>query len=86
MPVLEAMQAGVPVITSNRSALPEVAGDAAILVNPEDTSEISAALRSLTEDARLAQRLIAGGKSRAQMFSWEKAVGETWDVYGRLLG
>jgi len=55
MPLLEAMAAGTPVVTSNRSALPEVAGDAALLVDPEDTAALAAALRQLTGDRELRQ-------------------------------
>ncbi len=86
MPVLEAMAAGVPVITSNRSALPEVAGDAAVLVDPERTDAIAEALRDLTKDEDLRCELVRKGFLRAQLFSWEKAVRETWDAYGEILG
>jgi glycosyltransferase involved in cell wall biosynthesis len=86
MPVLEAMSAGVPVITSNRSALPEVAGDAAILVDPHDIDALAAALRSLSKNPDLRDTLIAKGRERAQTFSWDKAVRETWDVYRTTLG
>ena len=86
MPVLEAMAAGVPVITSNRSALPEVAGDAALLVNPEDTEELAGALRRLTCEDEFRHQLVRLGTLRARLFTWEKAVRETWDVYRRVLG
>jgi len=85
MPVLEAMAAGVPVVTSNRSALPEVAGDAAMLVNPEDTSTLREALLELTRNEDLRLRLAAAGQKRAAAFSWEKAARETWDAYQNLL-
>lgn len=85
MPVLEAMAAGVPVITANRSALPEVAGDAALLVDPEDTAALTSALRRLTEDEALRDEYARRGLARAALFSWEKAVSETWDVYQTLL-
>jgi glycosyltransferase involved in cell wall biosynthesis len=86
MPVLEAMAAGVPVITSNRSALPEVAGDAALLVDPENTEGLEYALRELTLDLDLCRELARRGTARAQTFTWERAVRETWDVYRTLLG
>jgi glycosyltransferase involved in cell wall biosynthesis len=86
MPVVEAMAAGIPVVTSNRSALPEVAGDAALVVNPDDTEALGAALRGLTHNPDLVLELIARGRARARMFSWGKAVRETWDVYHTLLG
>jgi len=85
MPLLEAMAAGVPVLTSNRSALPEVAGDAAVLVNPEDTAELTQALRNLTEREELRNELAAKGLERARLFTWEKAAAETWKVYSKLL-
>jgi glycosyltransferase involved in cell wall biosynthesis len=85
MPVLEAMQAGIPVVTSNRSALPEVAGDAAILIDPEDTDALAGALRRLTSDSELAQHYIDLGQNRVKAFGWDKAVRETWEVYRSLL-
>jgi glycosyltransferase involved in cell wall biosynthesis len=85
MPLLEAMEAGVPVVTSNRSALPEVAGDAALLVNPEDTGELARALRDLTQDEELRKTLACRGADRARLFTWEKAVAETWNIYRELL-
>jgi glycosyltransferase involved in cell wall biosynthesis len=81
MPVLEAMEAGVPVVTSTRSALPEVAGEAAILVNPEDTDALAAGLHKLIVDRDLAQNLVIRGRTRARTFTWEKAVRETWEIY-----
>jgi len=86
MPLLEAMAAGTPIVTSRRSALPEVAGDAALLVDPEDTAQLAAALRRLTEDEELRKDLARRGQARVQSFTWEKAVRETWDVYRDLLG
>jgi glycosyltransferase involved in cell wall biosynthesis len=86
MPVLEAMQARIPVVTSNRSSLPEVAGDAALLVDPEDTEGIRKALCDLMENRDLGEDLVLRGAARAQEFSWGKAVCETWGVYKRLLG
>jgi glycosyltransferase involved in cell wall biosynthesis len=86
MPVLEAMANSVPVITSNRSALPEVAGDAALLVNPNDPEEIAAALVRLASDRDLCDDLARRGRERAAQFSWESAVGKTWEVYRELTG
>ena len=86
MPLLEAMAAGTPILTSNRSALPEVAGDAALLVDPEDTDALAAALRQLTIDAELREDLARRGRARVQTFTWDKAVRETWEVYEGLLG
>ena len=85
MPVLEAMAAGVPVVTSNRSALPEVAGEAALLIDPENTEALGAALRNLTRNEELRGELVRLGTGRARRFTWEKAVRETWDVYQSVL-
>ena len=85
MPVLEAMAAGAAVLTSRTSALPEVAGAAALLVDPTDTSAIAQALRSLTESEDLRRELAQRGIARARLFTWEKAVRETWDIYRELL-
>jgi len=84
MPVLEAMAAGVPVMTSNTSALPEVAGDAALLVDPRDAEEIAGALRRLAADETLRDELAEKGRIRARWFNWEKSVSETWKVYRRI--
>jgi len=86
MPVLEAMAAGVPVVASNRSALPEVVGDAAVLVDPVDSEALGLALRELTLNVEWRGELARRGTERAQCFTWEKAVRETWDVYRTLLG
>lgn len=84
MPVLEAMARGVPVITSNRSAMPEVAGDAAVLVDPEQDEAIGAALRALAADKTRRDELTALGLLRALEFSWDRAVRSTWKVYEEL--
>jgi glycosyltransferase involved in cell wall biosynthesis len=85
MPVLEAMAAGIPVVTSDRSALPEVAGDAAVLVDPDSTEALRTALRDLTNNVELRAELAQRGIERARMFTWDKAVRETWDVYRKIL-
>jgi glycosyltransferase involved in cell wall biosynthesis len=86
MPVLDAMARGVPVLTSNRSALPEVAGDAALLVNPENGDEITAGLERITGDEELRRDLARRGLERSAQFSWGLAVEKTWSVYGELVG
>jgi glycosyltransferase involved in cell wall biosynthesis len=85
MPVLDAMAHGIAVITSRRSALPEVAGDAALLVDPENVDELAEALRrlALNEDER--EELVRRGRARAAEFSWDVAVQRTWAVYEELL-
>ena len=84
MPILEAMAAGTPVITSNRSALPEVAGDAAWLVDPEDTQELSGALVELTRNTLRREDLSQRGLQRAMQFTWAEAIEKTWQVYREL--
>jgi glycosyltransferase involved in cell wall biosynthesis len=85
MPLLDAMARGVPVLTSNVSAMPEVTGDAAWLVNPTDVASISEGLLKLTNDGALRAHLTQKGLKRSGEFSWEKAASETWNVYQELL-
>ena len=85
LPIIEAMQAGVPVITSNCSSMPEVAGPAALLVEPGSTDDIAAAMLRLTEETGLRERLVAAGLKRAGEFSWERAAAETLAVYRKLI-
>jgi len=81
LPVLEAMAAGAPVITSNVSSLPEVAGDAAMLVNPLSVEDIADALRIIVSNATKRADLRALGKRRAANFSWLNAATQTFEVY-----
>lgn len=82
LPVLEAMARGIPVVCSNTSSLPEVSGDAALLVDPRSVREITAALLRITTDADLAESLARAGVNRAAEFSWERAARMTLEVYG----
>jgi glycosyltransferase involved in cell wall biosynthesis len=70
LPVLEAMTVGVPVIASNRGALPEVLGDAGMLIEPEDPDSLTAALERMLTDTALARRLAARGLRRTRLFDW----------------
>lgn len=81
LPVLEAMACGVPVVTSNRSSLPEVAAGAAVLVDPLNPDAIAAGMQAILEDGELARRLGALGRQRAESFSWERTARETLQVY-----
>jgi glycosyltransferase involved in cell wall biosynthesis len=85
MPVLEAMAAGTPVIASRRSAVPEVAGDAAWLIDPDDPDELPNALVELTQNPAKRTELAAAGVSQASRFRWSDAVEKTWRVYRELL-
>ena len=86
MPVLDAMARGVPVLTSNVSALPEVAGEAALLVDPTDVESIGHGLCRLASDSVLREKLIQAGAVRTREFTWEKSAESTWEVYQELLG
>jgi glycosyltransferase involved in cell wall biosynthesis len=79
-PVLEAMACGTPVMTSNLSSLPEVAGEAALLVNPYQVGEIAAAMQTLATDAGARSQLREAGLVRARQFSWQKTGQATADV------
>ena len=85
LPVLEAMACGTPVVTSDVSSLPEVAGDAALLVSPSDTDGLSRAMARAFDDAALAQSLRERGLRRAGQFSWEKTARQTLEIYRAVL-
>lgn len=86
LPVLEAMTRGVPVVTSDRSSLPEVAGDAAVLVDPDDPAAIAAAVAALLADPGRRAQLAGAGRTRAAAFSWERTADLTVASYRRALG
>ena len=81
LPVLEAMQCGAPVITTNVSSLPEVAGDAALLVSPDDPAALTAALRRVLSEPGLREELRGKSLARAAQFSWRKTAEMTADAY-----
>jgi len=85
LPVLESMACGCPVITSRVSSLPEVAGNAAFLINPFRTEEIAAAMLNLFRSRSLREKLRETGLKQARNFSWEKCAGETLAVYEEVL-
>lgn len=80
LPILEAQQLGVPVMTAQNSSLPEVAGDAALYIDPTDIEAIAQAMLRLSQDESLRQELIAAGQRNVQRFSWAKAAAETFAV------
>jgi glycosyltransferase involved in cell wall biosynthesis len=85
MPVLDAMARGVPVLTSNVSAMPEVSGGAALLIDPTDVQSIADGLCRLATNSDLRNTLIRAGIARAKEFTWEKSVDATWKVYEELM-
>ena len=85
LPVLEAMACGAPVITSNTSSLPEVAGDAALLVDPTSIEALTHAMRNVLESKQLRDELSAKGYEQAAKFNWESAARETLAVYASVL-
>lgn len=81
IPILEGMACGVPVITSNTSSMPEVAGGAAELVDPLKPQEITAAINRILNDKELYNSLVEKGMERAKQFSWEKIAGDYLNLY-----
>ena len=81
LPVVEALSLGVPVVASNRGALPEVLGDAGLLVDPDEPESIAAAVAKILSEPALAASLSARGRERARSFSWERCAALTRDAY-----
>jgi len=84
IPVIEAMQCGTAVITSDRSSLPEVAGNAAIQCNPEDVEEIANQMASLLDETNRVE-LITKGFEQVKQFSWDKAAKELWEAVEKII-
>jgi glycosyltransferase involved in cell wall biosynthesis len=85
IPLLDAMACGAPVITGTGSALPEVAGDAALYVNPQDPEQLGAELERLVSDPGLQEQLRNKGFERVKHFTWDRAAQETLDLYREVL-
>lgn len=80
IPVVEAFQSHTPVITSNTTSLPEVAGDAALLVDPHNSQEIADAMKTLYQDKEIKQNLINKGIEQNKLFSWEESSEKLWKI------
>jgi glycosyltransferase involved in cell wall biosynthesis len=85
IPILEGFAAGIPVITSNTTSMPEVAGNAALLVKPDSIEEISNAMLRITTDSALAQQLISAGFVQKEKFSWDKSAELLWQSIEKLM-
>ena len=85
-PVAQAMAARVPVITSNVSSLPEVAGDGAVLVDPRSAAELRSAMERLLTSPDVRRELAERGFARAQNYRWEVAARKSWDFFERIAG
>jgi len=83
LPPLEAMACGCPVVTSNSSSLPEVIGEAGIMVNPNDTESLAQAMRQVLTDSKLRDDMIRKGLEQAKRFSWKKTAEQTQEVYNK---
>ena len=83
---VEAMALGIPVVTSNRGALPEVVGDAGLMVDAEDRRGLAAAIRAVLSDDARAGDLRRRGLQRAASFTWDSSAGTLYEAYTRLLG
>ena len=81
LPILEAMACGCPVVTSNVSSMPEIAGEAAVLVNPEKVEDIARGIKEVIGDKEIRDKLVKKGIERAKQFSWEKTARETIKIY-----
>jgi glycosyltransferase involved in cell wall biosynthesis len=86
LPPLEAMASGTPVVTSNVSSMPEVTGDAAVLVNPNDPAAIADGIRQVLTDRPMRNALVERGLARARDFSWERSVRRIWEIYREVAG
>jgi glycosyltransferase involved in cell wall biosynthesis len=84
IPTIEAMACGIPVIASNSTSLPEVVGDAGLLVDPDNTEEIATALSRILDDASLRDELVRKGLERCKDFTWRKAAEQTFELYREL--
>ncbi len=85
IPIIEAFSAGIPVITSNTTSMPEVAGDAAILVNPLDINSIVKAMETIAFDKEMTDKLTEKGKSQKLLFSWDRTAMLLWNSFEKMM-
>ena len=83
--MLEAMACGIPLITSNISSMPEINGDAGILIDPHNEQELEDAILNVLEDTNLRKQMIEKGFKRAKEFSWERCAQQTLDVLDEVM-
>ena len=86
LPALEAMQCGTPAVVADRASLPEVVGDAGLLIDPDDPATLADACWRVANDAALRERLETAGKAQVKAFTWEETARQTLEVYQRVLG
>lgn len=86
IPIVEAMNCGIPIITSNTTSMPEIAGDAALIVDPYSVDEIAQAMQKMASDAELRIKLINAGNQRKLDFSWDKTAEKLWNTVEKVLG
>jgi glycosyltransferase involved in cell wall biosynthesis len=85
IPPIEAMLLGCPVVCANAGSIPEVVGDAGRYFDPASSEDLAAAILAVVKDQSLAEQLVAAGRQRAQLFSWDKCAAETYAVYQKLI-
>jgi len=85
LPVLQAMASGTPVLTTKLSSIPEVAGNAAVYINPDDPALLAQAINAILTNKEMRSSLIASGKKQAAMFSWKRTADETVEVYREVI-
>lgn len=85
IPIIEAMNCDIPIITSNTTSMPEVAGNAALIVNPKDVNEIASAMSDMATQPELRAKLVAAGRIRRNDFSWDKTAENLWDLCEEVL-
>jgi len=86
LPVLEAMSCGTAALVSDAASLPEIVGDGALLFDPHNTEELAEAMSVLLRDKTRRAELAARGLERAQLFSWERTISQTQQVYRSVMG